>query len=172
MTPFLLELEEGNEVHVVYYNYNVPSYSLIIIDGDIEVIKETDSLSGQILYKSPKLGKPWARDTNFCLHAVLIIISYHWSQIRNLLGNTFNVWASGYAVEGIGVLAYVALNGSHCLSKYQWYQDESIIQDEVFPVIYVTQCGIYKCKLSFFDIHVHELEFVLSEGWCIGFYII
>ena len=71
------------------------------------------------------------------------------------------------------MLAYVALNGSHCLSKYQWYQDESIIQDEVFPVIYVTQCGIYKCKLSFFDIHVHELEFVLSEeGWCKAYYLI
>ena len=43
----------------------------------------------------------------------------------------------------------------------------------MFPVIYVTQCGIYKCKLSFFDIHVHELEFVLSEeGWCKAYYLI
>ena len=39
------------------------------------------------------------------------------------------------------------------MSQYQWYQDDISLSDEHYPIMYASQCGVYRC-----DVHVQNTD--------------
>ena len=59
----------------------------------------------------------------------------------------FSLWTAGFARDGIGVLACVALNGFHATSRYQWLRNDYEMEDKIYAVLYTSSCGEYKCRV-------------------------
>lgn len=47
----------------------------------------------------------------------------------------------------MAVMVAVVTGGFHGISSYQWTHNEQIMEEDIFPVIYVTEPGIYKCSI-------------------------
>lgn len=45
----------------------------------------------------------------------------------------------------------IALNGFHGKAKYQWYKDNTTMDAEEFPVIYVALSATYFCEVTVDD---------------------
>ena len=67
----------------------------------------------------------------------------------------FSLWTAGFARDGVGVLACIALNGFHATSQYQWLQNDHEIEEETYAILYTTSCGEYKCRVKV-DEDIHE----------------
>ena len=61
-------------------------------------------------------------------------------------GSQWGLWTG--AIEGdVAVMVAIVTGGYHGISSYQWAQEEQVIENEVFPIIYVTEPGMYKCSV-------------------------
>ena len=45
------------------------------------------------------------------------------------------------------MMVAVVTGGYHGISSYQWAYEEQIMEEEIFPFIYVTEPGTYKCSI-------------------------
>ena len=68
--------------------------------------------------------------------------------LRSLtVDSVFEVWTNGFAYHNVAVLVCVAQGGFHSISKYQWYYNGSVMEEECYPVIYMSKCGKYRCEV-------------------------
>ena len=63
----------------------------------------------------------------------------------------------------VAMLVVVATGGYHDGAVYQWERDDSIMDEEVYPVIYVATRGSYSCTCKFNEVTV-KLNFTVSGG--------
>ena len=66
----------------------------------------------------------------------------------------------------MAVLVCLAQEGNHSVSKYQWYFNDQVLDDECNPIVYITQCGLYKCQIVYTvcNNRVFNFEFMVAEG--------
>ncbi len=63
------------------------------------------------------------------------------------LGIPFGYWTGGYVMDHIGLLACVTMNGYHSGVVYEWSKDCAVLDDEIFPMVYVEAPGKYTCTI-------------------------
>ena len=78
---------------------------------------------------------------NYIVYLVLL-------QKSSLIGSQFSLWAAGFARDGVGVLVCIALDGFHAVSQYQWAQNNRVMEDETYAVLYTSSYGEYKCRVT------------------------
>ena len=76
-------------------------------------------------------------------------------------GSQWGLWTG--AIEGdVAVMVAIVTGGYHGISSYQWAQEEQVIEKEVFPIIYVTEPGMYKCSVCIQPKIVVDLKFAVG----------
>ena len=82
----------------------------------------------------------------------------------NFLDSVFDVWTGGYCCPGekVTVLVCIVKGGYHSISQYQWYCNQCSLSNECNPILYTTQCGIYKCQVVVCDSNTKVLEFIIE----------
>ena len=51
----------------------------------------------------------------------------------------------------MALLSCVVKGGYHSVSVYQWYRDDHPLNGECHPILYASQCGVYRCDISVRD---------------------
>ena len=74
----------------------------------------------------------------------------------------FSLWTAGFARDGVGVLACIALNGFHATSQYQWLRNDYEMEDETYAVLYTSTCGEYKCRVTVDEDNHEESAFSVT----------
>ena len=76
------------------------------------------------------------------------------------------VWTGGFACPGerTALLACVVTGGYHFVATYHWQKDGSDFEDpdECYPIIYVSECGVYTCSNITSDDHTDTLTFEVN----------
>ena len=73
----------------------------------------------------------------------------------------WGIWTG--AIEGdVAVMVAIVTGGCHGISSYQWAHVEQVIENEVFPIIYVTEPGTYKCSVCIQPKIVVDLKFAVA----------
>lgn len=76
----------------------------------------------------------------------------------------WGVWCGGSGDHHVAMLIALVTGGYHSCSKYQWYMDGVVIEDETYPVYYATRRGTYACTCKTTDLVIIELKFEVKEG--------
>lgn len=61
------------------------------------------------------------------------------------LGSPWGVWCGGGGGRGVAMLISIVTGGYHSRTTYKWSFNDQIMENEKYPIIYVTEDGIYKC---------------------------
>ena len=72
------------------------------------------------------------------------------------------MWTGGRGAENVALLVAVVTGGYHVVSTYQWTSERKVMEEEMYPVLYVTEKGTYKCTISTNPRIKVELEFTVS----------
>ena len=60
-----------------------------------------------------------------------------------------------FARDGVGVLACIPLNRFHATSQYQWLWNDYEMEDKTYAILYTSNCGEYKCRVTV-DENIHD----------------
>ena len=124
--------------------------SLALGSTEINLVEKLNRLDGTVVLCKPTKGKIMA----MYLHSYIIYlrcIESHWG-----------VWTGGRGGVNVALLAAVATGGYHGVSTYQWAGEKRILEEETYPLLYVTERGVFKCTVSTNPGIKVELKFTVS----------
>ena len=100
-----------------------------------------DLKSGDIVYTSPVPG------STIIIH--LFPVASHVCVLCHIAGALLKVWVGAYcsALDGLAVLACVALNGFHSVVHYGWRRNGNVMPGEDKPLL-VSGPGAYECLVA------------------------
>ena len=66
----------------------------------------------------------------------------------------FELWSGCYASkwDGVAVIVCIALHAYHGSVKYAWHLNGTVIEDEVFAILYSNKPGIYQVTVTYGEI--------------------
>jgi len=85
--------------------------------------------------------------TTCIMHTCYILYVTFYYNIHVYIGIPFGQWSGALAVNGVAVMVTIAINGFHSRVSYQWFKDGSALKDEVFPVMYTADSGVFGCRV-------------------------
>ena len=60
----------------------------------------------------------------------------------------YTSWSAGHTNNcGVAILVCIALKGYHPLTTYQWFEDDTLLNNP-YPLLYTEKIGKYKCVLT------------------------
>ena len=71
------------------------------------------------------------------------------------------MWTGGRGGIDVALLVAVATGGYH-VSTYQWAGERGPLEEEIYPLLYVTDRGVFKCTITTNPGIKVELEFTVS----------
>ena len=89
----------------------------------------------------------FTKDPNLVCELLILILMNLFSHVP--ADSVLTIWTGGFCCpdEKVSLLACVVKGGYHSVSQYQWYQDEISLSDEHYPIMYASQCGVYRCDV-------------------------
>ena len=72
------------------------------------------------------------------------------------------MWTGGRGGNDVALLVAVATGGYHGVSTYQWAGERGPLEEEIYPLLYVTDKGVFKCTITTNPGIKVELEFTVS----------
>ena len=76
-----------------------------------------------------------------------------------ILGDHWGIWCGGSGKSAL------VTGGFHACTEYQWWMDDTILQDAVHPEYYATRRGTYICTCNTMNSLMKvDMKFEVKEG--------
>ena len=85
--------------------------------------------------------------------------------LHNCAGEEYRYWSGGYARCGVACLVCFALNGYHSETTYNWYDLDSWMATNPYPLLYTSKAGKYKCVMESGQVQHTQMFHVLGRSF-------